>query len=145
MNYKKKSDPENFCQEWLLLYTAWRHEENDLYHGKTSYIDAFESQKHIIEAKMKIYEPMSRILETITDEIDEDTVNMKDVVAPATQHEESQHKLQCAILSNAFAFFDPDRPEIQRHYDIGPQLDISTSCYDDIVQIVADKMPDSEY
>ena len=50
-----------------------------------------------------------------------------------------------SVLSNAFAVFDPDRPEIKRHYDIGPQLDISTSCYEDSVQIVADKMPDSEY
>ena len=38
---------------------------------------------------MKIYEPMSQILETITVEIDEGAVNMYDDVAPATQHEES--------------------------------------------------------
>ena len=129
----------------VAIIPAWRNEENDLYHGKTSYIDAFESQKHIIKARMKIYEPMSQILETITDEIDEDAVNMYDDVVSASQHEESQHKLQHAILSNTFAFFYSDRPEIQRHYDIGPQLDISTSCYEDSVQIVADKMPDSEY
>ena len=65
--------------------------------GKTSYIDAFESQKHIIEAKMKMYEPMSQILVTTIDEIDEDAVNMYDDVAPAIQHQESQHKLQHAI------------------------------------------------
>ena len=70
---------------------------------------------------------------------------MYEDVAPATEHEESQHKLQHTILSNAFAFFDPDRPEIKRHYDIGPQLDISTSCYENSVQIVAEKIPDSEY
>ena len=34
VNYKQKLDPENYYRECLLLYTPWRHEEKDLYHGK---------------------------------------------------------------------------------------------------------------
>ena len=44
----------------------------------------FENQKVIIQAKIKAYEPMSSILDTIEDELDEDTSKMYDDVAPAT-------------------------------------------------------------
>ena len=46
---------------------------------------------------------------------------------------------------NLWPFFNPDRPDEKRHGDIGPILNIDTSCYEDSVQIVADKMSDSEY
>ena len=59
------------------------------------------------QAKMRIYEPMSQVLDTIADEVDEDSPKIYDDIAPATQHEESQHKLQDAKLSKSFAFFLP--------------------------------------
>ena len=94
---------------------------------------------------MKIYEPMAAILDTIEDEMDEYSTERFDDVAPATEHEEFQHKLQNIQPCQSLAFFDPDRPDEQRHGDIGPLLNIDTSCYEDSVQIVADKMSDSEY
>ena len=145
VNYKRKVDPENYCRERLLLYTAWRNEEFDLYHGKATYVDAFTSQRHAIEKKMKIYEPMAAILDTIEDEMGEYCAEIFDDVAPGTQHEESQHQLQNIQPCESLAFFDPDRPDAQRHGDIGPLLNIDTSCYEDSVQIVAHKMPDLEY
>ena len=63
---------------------------------------------------MKTYEPLSAILNTITDEIEEGTVKYDDVV-PATQHEESQHRLQHAKQSESLGFFDPNRPENQKY------------------------------
>ena len=93
VNCKKEVDPENYCCEWLLLYTPWRNEEFNLYHGKTTYIDAFASQRHAIEKKIKIYEPMAAILDTIEDEMNEYSTERFDDVAPATKHEEFQHKI----------------------------------------------------
>ena len=45
VNYKKKIDPENYCCEYLLLYTEWRNEEHDLNHGKATYCEALWKSK----------------------------------------------------------------------------------------------------
>ena len=47
--YRKKIDAENFFREQLPLYIQWRNEERDLYHGMSTYADAFELQKCIIK------------------------------------------------------------------------------------------------
>ena len=60
MNYKQKLQPENNYCEHLLLYT--QHEETDLYHGKQTYAEAFDSMKDMIQHKMAVYEPMAQIL-----------------------------------------------------------------------------------
>ena len=95
-----------------IINTPRRNEECDLYYGMSTYADAFELKKHIIEDKMKTYKPISAILNTITDEIEAEGATNYDDVAPATQHEESQHRLQHAKQSESLGFLDPDRPDI---------------------------------
>ena len=60
---------------------------------------------------MKMYKPLSAILNMIKTEIEAEGATNYDDVAPATQHEESQHRLQHAKQSESLGFFNPDRPE----------------------------------
>ena len=62
VNNKKKVDSENYCCECLMLYTLWRDEQADHYHEKNAYVESFDCMKHIIQNKMKVYEPMVQIL-----------------------------------------------------------------------------------
>ena len=96
VHYRKKIDTDNFFREGLLLYTPCKNEECDLYHGMSTYADAFELQKHIIEDKIKTYKPLSAIVNMITAEIEAEEATNYDDVAPATQHEKSQQQLQHA-------------------------------------------------
>ena len=92
VNYKKIVDSENYCCEPLMLYTPWRDEQADLYHKKNTYVESFDCIKHIIQNKMKVYEPMAQILiDAIEDFMREDIPTECDDVAPSTQHEEDQH------------------------------------------------------
>ena len=115
INYRKKIDTENI-REQLLLYTSWRNEECDLYHGMSTYADAFELQKHITADKMKTYKPLSAILNMIAAEIEAEREAHYHDIAPATQHEESQYRLQHAKQSESLGFSDHDRPENQKYY-----------------------------
>ena len=91
MNYKQKLDPENYYRERLLLYTPWRHEETDLYHGKQTYAEAFDCMKNMIQHKMAVYEPMAQILRETVEVFENEQISREyDDVAPSTQHEETQ-------------------------------------------------------
>ena len=121
MNYKQKLDPENYYRERLLLYTPWRHEETDLYHGKHTYAEAFDCMKDMIQHKMAVYEPMAQILRQAVEVFENEQISREyDDVAPSTQHEETQHELLETRQSESFEFFDPDRPLSQQQGDIAP-------------------------
>ena len=38
----KDKDPENYCREQIMLYTAWRNEKTDLLKDLQTYQDRFE-------------------------------------------------------------------------------------------------------
>ena len=93
VNYKYKLDPENYCREQLLLYTSWRSEHTDLYHGKKTYPEAFATKRHDIESKMRVCEPMAEELTNAIEIFKQDSLDFDDV-APSTQHEEFDHQLK---------------------------------------------------
>ena len=111
----------------------------------STYADAFELKKHIIEDKMKTYEPLSAILNTIIGEIEAEGATNYDDVAPAMQHEESQHRLQHAKQSESLGLLYPDRPENQKYYDTGPELQMCLPTFEDSVEIIAERMCDIKY
>ena len=99
-----------------MLYTPWRDEQTDLYHEKNTYVESFDCMKHIIQNKMKGYEPMAQILSDAMEEVfmREDTPTEYDDVAPSTQHEEDQHVILESTQSEKFEFYDPERPRQQQ-------------------------------
>ena len=146
MNYKQKLDPENYYRERLLLYTPWRHEETDLYHGKRTYAEASDCMKNMIQHKMAVYEPRVQILREAVEVFENEQISREyDDVAPSTQHEETQHELLETTQSESFEFFDPDRPLSQQHGDIAPQLHLPPTTFQDSVEIIDNIMSDEEY
>ena len=146
VNYKQKLDPENYYRERLLLYTAWRHEETDLYHGKQTYAEAFDCMKNMIQHKMAVYEPMAQILREPVEVFENEQISREyDDVAPSTQHEETQHELLETRQSESFEFFDPDRPLSQQQGDIAPQLHLPPTTFQHSVEIIDNIMSDEEY
>ena len=78
---------------------------------------------HIIQNKMKVYEPMAQILsDAIAVFMRDDITTEYDDVAPSTQHEEDQHLILESIRSEQFEFYDPERPQSQQQCDICAQL-----------------------
>ena len=94
---------------------------------------------------MKTYKPLLAILNTITAEIEAEEVTNYDEVATATQHEESQHRLQHAEQSESLGFFHSDRPENQKYYDIGSELQMCLPAFEYSIEIVADRICDTQY
>ena len=145
VNYRYKLDPENYCRERLLLYTSWRNEETDLYHGKETYIDAFNLKQSRIHAKMAVYEPLSAVLDDAVHMLEQEAAIDHEEVAPSTQHEDMQHKEEQSVKSKSHEFYDPERPLYQRESDIGPILHLPGSAFQDSVEIIANKMSDDAY
>ena len=61
VRFNKNKDPENYCQEQIMLYTSWRNEKKDLLKDFQTYQDSFENVKDIIEQNGKQYESHSLI------------------------------------------------------------------------------------
>ena len=55
VRFNKNNDPENFCREQIMLYTAWRNEMTDLLKDFQTYQDRFEVLKDMIEQNRKQY------------------------------------------------------------------------------------------
>ena len=49
VRFNKNKDPENYCKEQIMLYTAWRNETTDLLKDSETYQDRFEVVKDEIE------------------------------------------------------------------------------------------------
>ena len=107
VNYRKHLDPENFYREKLLLYTPWRYEEKDLYHGQKNYKEAYEIKREIIFLKMKEYEPLSQILKEAEDQLENERQEIFTDIAPSTKHENSSLENSTVASSNAYEYFDP--------------------------------------
>jgi len=67
VNYRKKSDSEEYFRERLMLYTAWR-KEDDIKGELHSYAEAFQAQKHTVMEQISKFEPMAAVLQDVEDE-----------------------------------------------------------------------------
>ena len=85
-NNRQKDDLENYCRERLMLYIPWK-KEKDILGNFGSYEEAFRAEYEKIKEKMKEYEPMSEQLESVDEELEQETHAHDPVVAPSTQHE----------------------------------------------------------
>ena len=51
VSFNKNKDPENYCREQIMLYTAWRNDRTDPLKDFQTYQDRFKVVKHVIEQK----------------------------------------------------------------------------------------------
>ena len=63
VRFNKNKDPENYCREQIMLYTAWRNENTDLLKDFEMYQDRYEIIKDVIEQNRKQYENHTEVLD----------------------------------------------------------------------------------
>ena len=85
VNYSLKKCPEEYYRERLLLYIPWT-KEIDILSQFTSYKDSYNHHKEAIMDKLRIYEPLSSILEQVEEDQQHDQTNIDVVLAPSTQY-----------------------------------------------------------
>ena len=127
-----------------MLYIPWK-KEKDILGNFGSYEEAFRAEYEKIEEKMKEYEPMSEQLESVDEELEQETHAHDPVVAPSTQHENDiQGDADPSTLCD-LAFHEPDHTP-RHQFDIGPFMGIApahTECDD--VDLILSVMTDENY
>ena len=127
-----------------MLYIPWRKEVDIL--GKfVSYEEAFRTQYDEIKQKMKEYEPMSEVLESVDEELEQESCEHDPVVAP-TQHENDIQGDADPSTSHDLAFCEPHHTSLLHQFDIGPLLGIipvHTECDD--VDLIPNVITDEKY
>ena len=136
VNYNVKRDKENYFRERLMLFLPWRNE--DLYGGCKTYEAHYKIKHHLIEHTRRKYENYSDILdETIeqveNQELDEIYGDLETDLDKDGQSDKDQ-----------YGFYDPDRPEKHRYYDIGQDLGLREK-YITEVDMSPCHMGDQEY
>ena len=96
VRFNKNKDPENYCQEQIMLYTPWRNEKKDLLKDFNMYQDRFENVKDLIEHR-KQYENHSEIPDQAVQDIESEA--NENVVAPNAQYRNEQDKLAQTLVS----------------------------------------------
>ena len=114
VNYSKTNNREHHYRERLMLFFPWRDEEFDILSDCNSHEDKYNLHKDKIESIRINYEKFDDDLEQIlatTVEYDAD-----DNISVDEQD----------MTSNMFGFFDPDRDEKFKKYDIGEEFIVSS-------------------
>ena len=114
VNYNKTNHREHHCRERLLLFLPWRDEEFDLLCDCNSHEEKYNLHKDKIERIRINYEKFDDDLEDILAsrvECDGDDAIFSD---------------EQNITPNIFGFFDPDRDEKLKKYDIGEEFTVSS-------------------
>ena len=140
VNYNIERDPENHYRERLMLFLPWRNEEDDLSGGFQTYEGHYMAKQSLIAPMRKKYEKFNDSLELAIEE------------AENADLDDMYDDMDVEILNNDmpqsdkddYGFFDPDRPEEQRQYDIGHDMGMGET-YDTEVNCSTAPMPDEEY
>ena len=101
VRFSKNKDPENYCREQIMLYTAWKNETTDLLKDSQTYQEQFEVVKNAIEKNRKQYENQA-VQDIESEESDS-------IVAPNTQYRDEQDKEIGSKVSELFGCFDPGK------------------------------------
>ena len=110
VNYNKNKDQENHYHERLMLFLPWRDEETDLKGNCESYKERYMMEKDDIKKIRVHYEKFNEDLE----EAIENGISREYEDIASVNGEE--------VENNSFGFFDPDRDDNLKQYDIGPDL-----------------------
>ena len=75
VRFSKNKDPENYCREQIMLYTAWRNETTDLLKDSQTYQERFKVVKNEIEKNRKQYENHAEKLDQAVQDIEGEESN----------------------------------------------------------------------
>ena len=140
VNYNIKRDPENHYRERLMLFLPWRNEEDDRRGGFKTYEEHYMAKKSLIAPMRKKYEKFNDSLELAIEEVENDGLDdmyddMDAAILNSDMHQSNK---------DDYGFFDPDRPEEQRQYDIGHDMGLGEK-YATESNCSSAPMPDEEY
>ena len=125
-----------------MLYVPWRKEE-DIKGSFGSYEEAFRAKSDEVKWKMATYEPMSAVLESVDEELQQEAHKHDPVVAPSTQHENDIQGDTDPSASHDLAFHEPST---LHQFDIGPFLGIASAHTQlDDVDLIPNVMTDEKY
>ena len=132
VNYRYKTDCEDYCREKLLLYIPWRNEAQDLYNNNDNFIDAYNCVKERIHEKMKIYEPAAEIIEEAQYEFQS---NPHDYIMNNQLIDDNQNEIPENIeVPNVYDILHPNMLADEIHPDISADLNMPTNKFYDSVQ-----------
>ena len=97
----KNKDPENYCREQIMFYTAWRNETTDLLKDFQTYQDRFEVVKDEIKQNRKQYENHTDVLDQAVQDIESEESG--NIVAPNAQYRDEQDREIGSKLSDLVA------------------------------------------
>ena len=95
--HKMINDPENYCREQLMLYTAWQNESKDLIGNCETYQERYKQLNDVITENKKMFEyngeVLDKAIETLTNELNE-----FEGVASCTQHNDEQDRNEMVLV-----------------------------------------------
>ena len=142
VRFNKNKDPENFCREQIMLYTAWRNETTDLLKDFQTYQDRFEALKDVIEQNRKQYEHHTEVLDQAVQDIESEESST--VVAPNAQHRDEQDKGIGSKASELFGCFDPGKDKQHAEYDLINDIGIYPRTNDD-EELLVKRLKDADF
>ncbi len=137
VRFNKDNDPEHYCREQIMLYTAWRNEKTDLLKDLQTYQDRFETVKDVIEKNRTQYENHTEILDQAVRDIDND--DLGNLVAPNTQYRDEQDE-----EIELFGCFDAGKDKQHAQYDLINDMGIYPRTNDD-EDLVVKRLKDSDF
>ena len=142
VRFSKNKDPENYCREQIMLYTAWRNETTDLLKDSQTYQERFEVVKNEIEKNRKQYENHAEILDQAVKDIESEESDS--IVAPNTQYRDEQDKEIGSKVSELFGCFDPGKDKQHAEYDLINDIGIYPRTNDD-EELVVKRLKDADF
>ena len=140
VRFNKNKDPENYCREQIMLYTAWRNENTDLLKDFQTYQDRYEIIKDVIEQNRRQYENHTEVLDQAVQDIESE----ENLVAPNTQYRDEQDREIGPKASELFGCFDPEKNKQHAQYDLINDIGIYPRTNDD-EELVVKRLNDADY
>ena len=142
VRFNKNKDPENYCREQIMLYTAWRNETTDLLKDFQTHQDCFEFVKDEIEQNRKQYEHHTDVLgQAVQDVESEESGN---IVAPNAQYRDEQDKEIGSKFSELYGCFDPGKDKQHAEYDLINNIGMYPRTNDD-EEVVVKRLKDVDF
>ena len=129
VRFNKNKDPENYCREQIMLYTAWRNETTDLLKEFQTYQDRFEDVKDLIKLNRQQYENHIEILDRAVQDIESEEFG--NVVAANAQYRDEKDKEIGPKVSELFGCFDPGKDKQHAEYDLINDIGVYPRTNDD--------------
>ena len=140
VRFNKTKDPENYCREQIMLYTAWRNESTDLLKDFETYQDRYEIIKDVIEQNRKQYENHTEVLDQAVQDIEIE----ENLVAPNTQYRDEQDREIGPKASELFGCFDPGKDKQHAQYDLINDIGLYPRTNDD-EELVVKRLNDADF